>query len=148
MTKPYELYKEPIQIAQGANLLAFKRDGLLLNANPVQEYVTLQVSSIADFKGAVFDLDSYGLDFLPEYLLADFVTTPGDITFTVNLHDNPVLTFKVDGTAAASGVNLPKIPISSANSTLIITASTACNFIWISAKQVTLLNKINQDYFI
>lgn len=147
MSKPYEISREVIQVAQGANLLAYKRDGLILNASPIQEYVRLQVSGIADNQSAVFDLNAYGLDLLPEHLLADFIANTGNITFTVNYYGSPVLTFSVNGNSAAAGVELPKIPISSENSTLVITASKACRFIWISAKQVTLLSKIDQDYF-
>lgn len=148
MTKPYELFKEPIQVSQGYNLLAYKRDGLILNSGGLAEYVRLTASGLSANQTAVFDLDSYGLDLMPDFMLANFVSNTGNVTFSIRYYNNPVMTFSVNGNSARDGVALPKIPISHPNSQLWITSAQAANFIWVSAQQISLLDNLNQDYFV
>ena len=148
MTKPYELTKEFIQLAPNANLLTYKRDGGTLNAAALNEYVRLTVSGIAANQTAVFDIDRYGLDLLPSYLLANFVSNTGNITFSVKYRGTVISTFSVNGTSAAAGIELPKIPISYANTEITIQSAQPANFIWIACQQIVVLADIAQDGFI
>lgn len=148
MAKPYELYREPIQVAQGYNLNAYKRDGLILNVSPIQEYVRMAVSGIADNQTAVFDLDSYGLDIMPCYLYADFLGATGNVTLSVFYFGNEALNYSIPGAEAELGYALPQIPITHTKGQIRIHTTRACNNIWVSAKQCAVLENIAQSYFI
>lgn len=148
MAKRFDLTREVIPLTVGNNLQAYKRDGLILNTAPLEEYVRLTAQGLADNQTAVFDIDKYGLDIMPYYLYADFTTTTGNITLSIVYYSNVITSYSITGGQAEVGYVLPQIPISHANTQIRIQTAKACNFIWVSCKQVVLLEEIAQDYFL
>lgn len=137
-----------LTLAPGSNLKVFERDGAILNTSPIQEFIRFTASGLADNQTAIFDLDKSEIDFVPLYILADFTSTAGNITLTIKYYENIIFTLTVNGTLAAAGYLLPEIPITHANATLEITTSKACNYIWVSGKQIAMFAEISQDKII
>lgn len=134
-----------VTLAPGANQQVYERDGAILGTAPVQEFMRFIATGLADNQTAIFDLDKSEIDFIPLYILANFTSTTGNITLIIKYYGNIIFTLTVNGDAAAAGYLLPEIPITHRNATLEITAAKACNYIWISGKQIALFSEISQD---
>jgi hypothetical protein len=134
-----------IPLAPGINQQAYERNGAVLGAAPLQEYIRFTATGLADNQTAIFDLNKSEIDFVPLYILANFLSTAGNITLTIKYYGSPIFSLTVNGSAAAAGSLLPEIPITHGNATLEIATSKACKYIWVSGKQIAMFSEISQD---
>lgn len=146
MANRLNLTKEAIALTTGNNLQAYKRDGLILNTSPLEEYLNLTAINLLANQQVVFDLDKHGLDIIPEIILANFVSTVGDVTFKLDFFGEYSYELVISGANARLGYSLPKIAISHKLTKLIISSTQPCNFIQLNAKQVVVLDKLTQDF--
>jgi hypothetical protein len=140
-----------VAIAPGANQQVYERDGAIIGTAPIQEFTRFVASGLGDNQTAIFDLDKSEIDFVPLYILANFIGTAGNITLTIKSikdYGNIIFSLTINGSAAQVGYLLPEIPITHRNATLEITTAKACNYIWISAKQIAMFSEISQDRII
>lgn len=148
MTKQFELSREPLQLAQGYNLLTYKRDGVLLNVTPIQEYMVLSCDNYRSESNYNLDLDIYGTDLELQDLYVYSSGGASTATITLSIDNNLIFTWILNIPEDSQTISLPKIPINHARAKLSFYSADPIQRFYVVAKQVNIIANIPFIQFI